>query len=240
MPPTKPKGKLYIPTPFTQASHLTPPSSSLSEPPTPIKAYLISYNFISLLAWTITLYTLIQSLYRSNFDTSRSYAATFETVKWVQTAAVLEVLHSLLGFVRSPVTTTIMQISSRLFLVWAVVNLFPVPELYQYWPYTTMIIAWSIADAVRYLFYGLNLFGLQPKWLLWCRYTFFYVLYPLGAGSEWLMMIKSLPYVQKIEPRLYWVYVALIAYWPMGLYSMYTYMISQRRKVLGGGRKKTA
>jgi very-long-chain (3R)-3-hydroxyacyl-CoA dehydratase len=43
----------------------------------------------------------------------------------VQTFAVLEVLHVLFGWVRSPIQTTMMQVSSRLFLVWGITEQFP-------------------------------------------------------------------------------------------------------------------
>lgn len=43
----------------------------------------------------------------------------------VQTFAVLEVVHVLLGWVRSPLQTTVMQVSSRLFLVWGIADQFP-------------------------------------------------------------------------------------------------------------------
>ena len=39
--------------------------------------------------------------------------------------AVLEVLHALLGWVRSPLATTLIQVSSRLYLVWGVTHMFP-------------------------------------------------------------------------------------------------------------------
>ena len=42
----------------------------------------------------------------------------------IQTLAVMEVIHSLLGFVRSPLSTTAMQVSSRYFLVWGIANVF--------------------------------------------------------------------------------------------------------------------
>jgi very-long-chain (3R)-3-hydroxyacyl-CoA dehydratase len=44
----------------------------------------------------------------------------------VQTFAVLEVFHVLFGWVRSPLQTTVMQVSSRLFLVWGISEQFPV------------------------------------------------------------------------------------------------------------------
>lgn len=43
----------------------------------------------------------------------------------VQSGAVLEVIHVLLGFVKSPLITTAMQVASRLFLVWGVMERFP-------------------------------------------------------------------------------------------------------------------
>lgn len=43
----------------------------------------------------------------------------------VQTFAVLEVFHVLLGWVRSPIQTTAMQVSSRLFLIWGITEQFP-------------------------------------------------------------------------------------------------------------------
>ena len=39
-------------------------------------------------------------------------------IKYVQTAAVLEILHALLGFVRSPISRTLPQVASRLAIVW--------------------------------------------------------------------------------------------------------------------------
>ena len=51
----------------------------------------------------------------------------------VQTFAVLEVFHVLLGWVRSPIQTTAMQVSSRLFLIWGITEQFPaVREISNY------------------------------------------------------------------------------------------------------------
>jgi hypothetical protein len=45
-------------------------------------------------------------------------------VRFVQTGALLEVLHVLLGMVRSPLVTTAMQVASRIYLVWGVTESF--------------------------------------------------------------------------------------------------------------------
>ena len=47
-----------------------------------------------------------------------------------------------------------------------------------------MLIAWSVTEVIRYGFFVFNLRGEVPAALTWLRYNTFYVLYPLGIGSE--------------------------------------------------------
>lgn len=84
-----------------------------------------------------------------------------------------------------------------------------------------MIFAWSATEVVRYLYYALNLVGIEPFPLLWARYvsmtlssacrqcsrlmppspslplapryTTFFPLYPLGAGAEAYLSLLVLP-----------------------------------------------
>lgn len=53
------------------------------------------------------------------------YLVAGKQVAFVQSFAILEVLHVLLGFVPSPLGTTAMQVASRLWLVWGIVERFP-------------------------------------------------------------------------------------------------------------------
>lgn len=46
-------------------------------------------------------------------------------VKWTQTLALLEIVHSALGWVRSPLATTGAQVASRIYTVWGVVEAVP-------------------------------------------------------------------------------------------------------------------
>lgn len=57
---------------------------------------------------------------------SSAYAAVGEQTAWVQTVAVLEIVHAVLGFVRSPIATTVMQVFSRLALVWGIAEQYDV------------------------------------------------------------------------------------------------------------------
>ena len=56
---------------------------------------------------------------------SRAYAKVGAQTAFVQSFAALEVLHVLLGLVRSPLVTTLIQVGSRLYLVWGITYLFP-------------------------------------------------------------------------------------------------------------------
>jgi very-long-chain (3R)-3-hydroxyacyl-CoA dehydratase len=104
----------------------------------------------------------------------------------------------LVGIVKAPLTTTAMQVASRLFLVWGV-NYF-VPEIHAHWSFTTMVIAWSLADAVRYAYHMFRLSSGVPSFITWARYNFFFILYPLGVFSELTMVYQALPYAKTINP----------------------------------------
>ena len=57
-----------------------------------------------------------------------------------------------------------------------------------------MILAWSITEVIRYAFYAFSLLGsVPPRALTYLRYTTFYALYPLGAGSEAFLILATVP-----------------------------------------------
>jgi len=167
----------------------------------------------------------------------------------VQSFAILEIAHVIFGWVRSPLPTTAAQVASRLFLVWGITEQFVETRSHPF--YATMVLAWSTVEVIRYSFYAFNLVGSNPYPLLWMRYTAFYILYPLGASSEASLIYASLPsssptpgwksWAQGMwRPTDYVRAVLFIIWWP-GLYIMYTYMISQRRKIIGsqGPKRKS-
>lgn len=107
---------------------------------------------------------------------------------------MLEVLHVALGLVRSGLGTTLAQVASRLVMVWGILLQFP-----QVQPspiFSTMVLAWCIAEIVRYATYALALYDVKIYALEWLRYTLFYVLYPLGAGSEAYLIYSSIPWAK--------------------------------------------
>ncbi|KAH7108382.1 PTPLA-domain-containing protein [Auriculariales sp. MPI-PUGE-AT-0066] len=174
---------------------------------------------------------------------STTYAAVGPQTAIVQSFAVLEVLHAYLRWVRSPVPTTAMQVASRLVLVWGVAEQHSSARESPF--YGTMVWSWAFTEVIRYAFYATSLLQQTPPWLTWLRYTTFFVLYPTGAGSEAFDMFATLPPVPSKTAYLRWFQTAwtpgdyvravlFMIWWP-GLYVMYTYMIGQRKKVLGSG-----
>ncbi|KAF8628515.1 hypothetical protein AX15_003844 [Amanita polypyramis BW_CC] len=230
------------------------PKTTKTRPTGFVKSYLFTYNLFSTLSWSYLLFlTLQHSLSRSpstvlsplifKHDVGplhrrliRTYAAVSPVVAYVQTTAVLEVIHVLLGWVRSPLSTTVMQVSSRLFLVWGITEQFRSAQINAF--YASMILAWSITEVIRYAFYAFSLLGTEPYVLTYLRYTTFYVLYPLGAGSEAFLIASTVPsWASFGQGRwTFWAYgrMAMFLIWWPGLYVMYTHMMVQRRKVLSG------
>ncbi|OBZ70690.1 putative very-long-chain (3R)-3-hydroxyacyl-CoA dehydratase [Grifola frondosa] len=132
-----------------------------------------------------------------------------------------------------------MQVSSRLYLVWGITYLFKKTRTNPL--YASMVLSWSLTEVVRYSFYAFALLGSEPRFLLFLRYTLFYVLYPTGASSEAFLIYASLPlpsaawFAPTFDALHMNVRTVLFLIWWPGLYVMISYMVKQRRKVLGTG-----
>ncbi|KAL8995595.1 MAG: hypothetical protein Q9169_004706 [Polycauliona sp. 2 TL-2023] len=193
-----------------------------------VKEYLTAYNSVCALLWLSVLGRVVVVLPITGVESV--YEAAGDFTKWTQTVAILEILHSAFGLVRSPLPTTILQVASRILLVWAVVNQFPAATSTSPF-YSSMLIAWSATEVVRYSYFVLNLRGSVPGFLTWLRYNMFYVLYPVGITSEAVLVWRASEAAG--EPWKFVGWGVLGLYIP-GSYVLYTYMIAQRRKVMKG------
>lgn len=117
------------------------------------------------------------------------------SVTFFQTLQAIEVIHCAIGLVSSNAVQTAMQIASRLLVVWGI--LLPVPEAREVFGVPLLLFAWSLAESTRYIYYALNIYDVIPKFVTWCRYTFFIALYPIGVTGELWTIISSLPYVRE-------------------------------------------
>ncbi|KAI9678587.1 MAG: hypothetical protein M1817_005644 [Caeruleum heppii] len=209
--------------------------------------YLVLYNFLSALLWFSILGRVVMLV--PLVGTSHVYGGVGHFAKWTQTLALLEIGHSLLGLVRSPLSTTMLQVSSRLMLVWGIVDRFP--DLAQSPAYSSMLLAWSITEVIRYAYFVMVLRGGVPDFLAWLRYVAFlpvfraltwmyntfYVLYPLGISSEMWLVYKAIKPAGLVRAEYQWLLrTILLAYVP-GSYILYTHMMAQRRKIMRGKKR---
>eukprot|EP01069_Polyplicarium_translucidae_P001692 Polyplicarium_translucidae@DN1773_c0_g1_i1.p2 len=206
------------------------------------KAYLLGHSVISVLAWAVVGLKLVEAARARDFAgwDRLKVAATF-----AQSLALAEVLQSALGIVESRVFTAICQVASRMMLV---VCWWVVPESTTHWALWTCLAAWTLAELIRYPFYGMKIFGRSLPILKWARYNAFMVLYPIGIASELRCYVAGLPGIAanprlrafpfrmpnrlNFEADLYvlmWVVFAL--YGPISVV-LYRHMLRQRSKAL--------
>ncbi|EQC38270.1 hypothetical protein SDRG_04695 [Saprolegnia diclina VS20] len=206
-------------------------------------AYLVLFNVASCLGWAYVLGQTLQQLYADqNLATTSAglWDLIGEPLKIVQTMAIMEVVHALIGLVRSPVGSTFMQVSSRLWLVWAINVL--CPESRTHWGFVLMVASWGLVEVPRYAFYALNLLDAVPDWLFFLRYHLFMVLYPSGVTGEVTCMLKALPLLStgaysiampnthNIAVSLYVIVLLTLVVYVPGLPIMYTHMNVQRKR----------
>jgi len=177
--------------------------------------YLLGYNAYEAIGWGKVLVAALTS------DWSGLLGAVGAQVTWVQHLGLMEVLHSALGMTRSNLVVTFIQIFSRV-LVLSLVNpsnLGASVRKETFW-IPMMIMCWSAADCLRYVFYCFNLVrdmagycktvGVALKMmkvknvevaddpvfkipfpLTWLRYSLFLVNYPVGVFCELMVFWKA-------------------------------------------------
>lgn len=140
-------------------------------------AYLIVYNLVQFCGWAVVLFT-----------------GRLDFLMWFQSLQLIEVLHCMVGLVKSSAFQTFAQILSRLIIVWCA--LVPFHETHQTVGLDMILWAWPLAETTRYIYYALNLMQLNLYLVTWARYTFFIGLYPLGVSGELLILYKLIQIVR--------------------------------------------
>ena len=170
------------------------------------------------------------------------YSNSHIILEYCQYGAFLEIIHSLIGLVKSSIFATSIQIIGRIIIVVILQN-FPSAISKGY---LLIYIAWSIIEIVRYIYYIMSLFQKEyanfniPYMLIWCRYSFFIVLYPIGVSGEMLTVWNARKDFNKF--KIYQgdkhtftaadlIYPIWILYIPALIY-LYGYLFKQRKKVL--------
>ncbi|KAI4503154.1 hypothetical protein M0802_002198 [Mischocyttarus mexicanus] len=213
------------------------------------KLYLIAYNAIELIGWSWVLYILV-SHYGNNKSTLSLWDKIWLPLTAIQVSAYLEVIHCMIRLVPSNPLISFAQISSRVFLLSALFSL-PWESVGSLLALPYMVTSWSFAEIIRYSYYLLNLVSCVPSFLTWLRYSSFLVLYPTGISGELWCFYHAI-YHSLSHPEiwsytlpnpwnftfsyLYSMIIVVLIYIPGGPI-LYSHMLSQRKKMLGGKDK---
>lgn len=189
--------------------------------------YLLTYNLLLAIGWLVFLvYQVAHGFQLDGFSLG--------LLNIVQVAAFLEVLHAALKWVKTPVFTSLIQISSRVFVLFWINVILPVDMISVAGidGVVMVSIAWGITEVVRYSFYFLGLLGKDIYALTWMRYSFFLVLYPLGVTGEWFILLSQIQLsgweLSVLNVFLGAVLLSYFYYFPQ----LFGYMLQQRKKRL--------
>ncbi|CAC5416763.1 HACD [Mytilus coruscus] len=212
--------------------------------------YLFLYNLFQFIGFTYITVALIVKYTRLG---EAALKTGFETVGTqlmvVQAVAVMEIVHPLLGIVKTSAIAPFLQVLGRNFSLFVI--LYHEPRLHTAPAVFCLFFVWSAIECFRYPFYMLSTLGKKIGFITWLRYTAWIPLYPLGILLEGTVGIMAIPLYEDTEmftlqlpnsanmafyfPYLLHAYLFLLLF---GGYQLLNYMYSQRKKVIGVGRKK--
>ncbi|XP_072175951.1 very-long-chain (3R)-3-hydroxyacyl-CoA dehydratase 2-like [Diadema setosum] len=207
-------------------------------------AYLVLYNVVLCAGW-LSVGAMGVRHYLQEKTNVGLYDAIELPLKAFQTAAILEVVHCLIGIVPSSAVLTAFQVTSRLVLLWPVTH--SVIQVQNEKSIILYVMAWTITEVIRYAFYVFALLNRLPYVLMWLRYTLFIVLYPIGVTGELWTIYLALPYVKStglyslelpndynISFDYYSVLIFLMILYIPIFPRLYSHMLRQRKKMLTG------
>uniref|UniRef100_A0A8C4Q3F8 Very-long-chain (3R)-3-hydroxyacyl-CoA dehydratase n=1 Tax=Eptatretus burgeri TaxID=7764 RepID=A0A8C4Q3F8_EPTBU len=210
------------------------------------RCYLFLYNLVQFLFFLHVFGSLSKSFLLNNGLTPGLLESTGQTIRLCQLLAFLEILHSAVGFVRSPILPTLFQVLGRAFVFFLVID--GQEELQNPWSALVVYYIWSAIEIFRYPFYMLGSVGFSWRPLTWARYTLWIPLYPLGVIAEGVCIWLAIPSFAQVDTysvhligaNLDFVYVlyAWLGLLPFGLAVNFRHLWKQRRHRLCGRKRK--
>ena len=194
--------------------------------------YLVSYNVVSCLLWASILFEGVHHLLRQ--APPIAFWNAIDTKLFVtQHLALLEILHSAIGLVGSPLVATTIQVMSRVFMLDAFT--YQADECHSDFSLYLMVVSWACVEVPRYAFYAVQLLAGDkgvPFALFFLRYSLFMVLYPTGISGEILQQVASYPHWRREgmqwAERLSHVVIGLM-YVPLGPFMIWNMWMMRKR-----------
>ncbi|XP_030045644.1 very-long-chain (3R)-3-hydroxyacyl-CoA dehydratase 3 [Microcaecilia unicolor] len=213
------------------------------------RGYLFMYNLVQFLGFSWIFVNMTVRLFVLGKD---SFYDTFHTmadvVYFCQMLAVLEIIHPLIGLVKSGIFTSVLQVFGRNFILFVVLGC--LEEMQNKAVVFFIFYSWSIIEIIRYPFYMLACMDTEWRYLTWLRYTIWIPLYLIGGGSEAIAVIQAIPIVNETGKfSIMLPYLGLSISFSLFLYAYlilsiiglalnYRHLYKQRQRCLGQKKRK--
>ncbi|XP_069722494.1 very-long-chain (3R)-3-hydroxyacyl-CoA dehydratase 3 [Phaenicophaeus curvirostris] len=214
------------------------------------KGYLVMYNLVQFLGFSWIFVNMTVRLFILGKD---SFYDTFHTISdmmyFCETLALMEIVNSLIGLVKTPLIPAVLQVFGRNFILFVILSS---SEEMQSKPVVFFIFYfWSIIELFRYPYYMLSCIGIEWKPLTWLRYTAWIPLYPLGGLAEAVSIVQSIPIFNETGkfslqlpnplnvtiPFSFLLQISPIAL-VLGVFANCRYLYKQRKRHLGPKKRK--
>ncbi|XP_046357143.1 very-long-chain (3R)-3-hydroxyacyl-CoA dehydratase 3-like [Haliotis rufescens] len=214
-------------------------------------SYIFMYNLFQFIGFLYVTVILLYKFFRYGEEIKHTaFEAVGVQLMVCQAVACLEVIHPMLGLVKSGVFAPLAQVFGRNFILFGL--LLQEPRLHSAPAVWYLFVVWSAVELIRYPFYMLSSINMEVKFINWMRYTVWIPLYPLGILFEGTIVIMSIPLFEQTGrfsvtlpnsanfafffPWFLHTYLFLLA---LAGYKMMNYMYYQRKKKLGDQKLKT-
>ncbi|XP_029643586.1 very-long-chain (3R)-3-hydroxyacyl-CoA dehydratase 3 [Octopus sinensis] len=153
--------------------------------------YLFLYNLFQFMGYSYICGIMQYHYYRYGEDSKLDiYETLGSQLITVQIISCLEILHPLLGIVRSSVIASFFQVMGRNFILLLVACNSHLQQVPSFW---YLVLVWSFAEVIRYPYYMLQSIKREATLITWLRYSAWIVLYPLGLFLEGTIVLAGAP-----------------------------------------------
>ncbi|BHF65439.1 Very-long-chain [Sparganum proliferum] len=162
----------------------------------PLVVYLLIYNIFQWAGYVFVFGTLLSSWWTKGGDVkSEAYALVADRLLIVQLASFLEIVHVVMGWVRSSTLATTLQVLGRNLVFFLI--LVPHKEVQEDTAVFILFLVWSMIELFRYPYYLLRIFDEEFGLLTYLRYTAWIPLYPIGFMCEGKLIILAMPLLEQ-------------------------------------------
>ena len=150
-----------------------------------------------------------------------------------QTLQLLELAHSYKRMIPATLGITAAQLSVRISILYY--GIIPYDTIRSHTIFLFIFVIWSTAEIVRYSYYVSKYFEIEHNSFKWMRYSLPVVLYPIGAGTDFIAVllfhpvIVEKPLITRYDVGL--LYILIFAFF-IGFPKIYGHLLHQRNRIL--------